>query len=99
MSAQRKDSKKDIVAREWFIRGRVQGVGFRWFVQRRALELGLSGWVRNEDDGRVRVYAVGNHDQLNQLAGYLYTGPRMAEVRGVEEHEAAVQQLNSFRTE
>lgn len=84
-------------AREWLISGRVQGVGFRWFVQRRADELGISGWVRNEDDGRVRVYAVGTHGQLNDLAGFLHVGPRGADVRGVEEHEAAVQQLSSFR--
>lgn len=61
--------------------------------------IGLRGWVRNEDDGRVRVYAVGTSDQLNDLAGLLHRGPRMAEVRAVEEREAAVQQLNSFHTE
>lgn len=61
--------------------------------------IGLRGWVRNEDDGRVRVYAVGTKDQLNELAGLLHQGPRMAEVRGVEEHEAGVQQLSSFYSE
>lgn len=91
--------KSHVSAREWYVSGRVQGVGFRWFVQRQAQELGISGWVRNEDDGRVHVYAVGTQDQLNRLAGYLHMGPRMAEVRGVEEREAAVQQLSSFRAE
>jgi acylphosphatase len=47
----------------------------------------------------VQVYAVGTADELNDLAGLLHTGPRMSEVRGVEEREAPVQQLNSFRTE
>jgi acylphosphatase len=84
-------------ARRWFVSGRVQGVGFRWFVQQRAAELGVSGWARNEDDGRVHVYAVGTLDQLNGLAGHLHLGPRMAEVRGVEEREAPVQQLSSFQ--
>jgi len=58
----------------------------------------LRGWARNEDDGRVQVYAVGSRDQLNQLAALLHQGPRMAEVRGVEEQEAPMQQLSSFRT-
>lgn len=74
----------------------MQGVGFRWFVRRHAERLGLRGWVRNEDDGRVQVYAVGTPDRLNELAGLLHRGPRMADVRGVEEREAPVQQLNSF---
>jgi acylphosphatase len=77
----------------------VQGVGFRWFVEKTAVSIGVRGWVRNEDDGRVHVYAVGTPDQLNELAGHLYKGPRMAEVRGVEEQEAAMQQLNSFHSE
>jgi acylphosphatase len=77
----------------------VQGVGFRWFVAKSADDIGVHGWVRNEDDGRVQVYAVGTPDQLRELAGLLYRGPRMAEVRGVEEQEAPVQQLSSFRSE
>jgi len=77
----------------------VQGVGFRWFVLKNAHGIGVRGWVRNEDDGRVRVYAVGTSAQLNQLAALLYQGPPMAEVRGVEEREAAVQQLSSFQSE
>jgi len=77
----------------------VQGVGFRWFVAKNADDIGVRGWVRNEDDGRVQVYAVGTPDQLKDLAALLYRGPRMAEVRGVEEQEAPVQQLSSFRSE
>jgi acylphosphatase len=77
----------------------VQGVGFRWFVQKNASDIGVHGWVRNEDDGRVQVYAVGTADQLQKLLALLHKGPRMAEVRGVEEQEAPVQQLSSFRSE
>jgi len=77
----------------------VQGVGFRFFVEKNALQIGVRGWVRNEDDGRVHVYAAGTAEQLNQLAAILHQGPRWAEVRGVEEQEAPVQQLNSFRSE
>lgn len=85
-------------ARLWFVSGRVQGVGFRWFVEKHANEMGLRGWVRNEDDGRVQVYAVGTADQLNRLGALLHQGPAMASVRGVEEREAAVQELRSFRS-
>jgi acylphosphatase len=85
-------------ARIWFVAGHVQGVGFRWFVSKHAEELGVKGWVRNEDDGRVQVYAIGSPDQLNELAGWLHRGPPHAAVRGVEEREAAVQQLDSFQS-
>lgn len=88
-----------ITAKRFFIRGRVQGVGFRYFAQRAAAELGVSGYTRNLDDGRVEVYAVGTLDQLADLAGRLWTGPRFADVRGVEEHEAAVQQYDTFHIE
>ena len=86
-----------LVARRWFVSGRVQGVGFRWFVHKHASELGMRGWVSNEDDGRVHVYAIGTPETLARLAGLLYQGPRMAEVRGVEQQEATVQQLSSFQ--
>jgi len=87
------------IARRWFIRGRVQGVGYRYFAQKSAVSLGVTGYTRNLDDGRVEVYAVGTEQQLSRLAGLLYAGPRWAEVRGVEEQEAAVQQYGSFRIE
>ena len=86
-------------ARRWLVRGRVQGVGFRYFAQQSAASLGLTGYTRNLDDGRVEVYAVGPEEKLSQLAGLLHTGPRWAEVRGVEEQEVSVQQYGSFRIE
>ena len=81
------------------VSGRVQGVGFRQFVYSRAIELGLAGWVRNEADGTVSIYAVGTPALLDRLAGYLHMGPRMAVVRGVEQQEAPVQQLSSFQVD
>ena len=91
-------SDRNLEARQWSVRGTVQGVGFRWFVARHAKAIGLTGWARNLDDGTVSVYAVGEKKQLDILAGLLHQGPQAADVRGVEEREAAVQQLNSFRT-
>ena len=88
-----------LTAKRYFIRGRVQGVGFRYFAQRAATQLGVSGYTRNLDDGRVEVYAVGTPQQLSDLAGWLWKGPRFADVRGVEEHEAVVQQYDTFQIE
>jgi acylphosphatase len=86
-------------ARRWFVRGRVQGVGYRYFAQNAAESLGLSGYVRNLDDGRVEVYAVGPPPALSELAGMLYHGPRWSDVRGVDEEQAAVQEYGSFHIE
>jgi acylphosphatase len=78
------------------VRGRVQGVGFRYFAQHSAERLGVAGWVRNRDDGCVEVYAVGSTEQLSELAGLLWKGPRWSEVRGVDESEAALEQVAGF---
>jgi len=78
------------------VSGMVQGVGFRFFVQNKARELGLSGWARNLDDGRVEIYAAGPEPKLNDLAAALHVGPRMADVRHVEQREEAVQSVSGF---
>lgn len=84
------------LAKRWFVTGRVQGVGFRYFVQERAAALDLKGWTRNLDDGRVEVYAIGTADRLNQLAAALHSGPRLADVRSVEEIDTGVEKLSTF---
>jgi acylphosphatase len=86
-----------MIARRWLVHGRVQGVGYRYFVEKSAVELGLEGWARNLDDGRVEVYAAGAQEKIQKLAGLLRVGPRWADVRGVEEHEAAVQKFGGFQ--
>lgn len=92
-------SRRNMIAKRFFIRGRVQGVGYRYFAQRAATDLEVTGFTRNLDDGRVEVYAVGTTQQLSELAGRLWKGPRMADVRGVEEADAGVQQYDSFQIE
>ena len=92
-------SAKRESARRWFVRGRVQGVGYRWFAQKCAAELDLRGYARNLDDGRVEVYAIGPADKLSEFAGRLHRGPHWADVRGVDEQEAAVERYSSFVTE
>src|SRR5438132_10550786 len=66
------------------VRGDVQGVGFRYFVQRKAQQLGLRGWVRNNDDGTVELVAEGGRGELEQLKRALEEGPRLARVDRVE---------------
>jgi len=85
------------LARHFWIRGRVQGVGYRAFAVRAAGEAGVTGYARNLPDGRVDVYAVGSATQLDQLAGLLHRGPRWAEVRGIEQREAAVVKYEGFQ--
>ena len=84
-------------ARHYLVRGRVQGVGFRAFVQRKAAELGLAGWVRNCDDGSVEALAQGPPARLSELEGYLRQGPLFSDVRSVEVTETGLTDASSFR--
>ena len=63
-------------ARLYYVRGRVQGVGYRNFAQQSGARLELTGWTRNLDDGRVAVFAQGPVDTLKELEGLLWKGPR-----------------------
>jgi len=83
-------------ARRWFVRGRVQGVGFRYFAQRAANQLGLTGYARNLEDGRVEVYASGTEHELSDFAARLHRGPAHAQVSGVEEQPAEIRSFGSF---
>jgi acylphosphatase len=67
------------------LRGRVQGVGFRWFVRVHARRLGLAGWVANRPDGSVEVAASGDQRELDEFARIVRQGPDGADVSGVEE--------------
>jgi len=93
-------TEKTIEARRFIVRGRVQGVGFRWFVEREAHILGIGGWVRNNHDGSVEVLAQGTRDQLSGLRSRLREGPRAARVDAVEESEAKpTEGAGTFRIE
>ena len=86
----------------FLVRGRVQGVGFRWFVHREAAELGLSGWVRNTEDGDVEVVVTGKAADLDELRRSLRRGPRGARVDQLMEHfleESEAEGLGAFRIE
>lgn len=86
----------------FLIQGRVQGVGFRWFVHREASELELRGWVRNTEDGDVEVVAAGHIDDLAELRASLRRGPRGSRVDRIIEHyldESEAAELDTFRIE
>ncbi|HEY4977661.1 MAG TPA: acylphosphatase [Candidatus Acidoferrum sp.] len=82
--------EKEKHARRFFVAGRVQGVGYRVFVQRLAEELELQGYVRNRQDGRVEVMAMGEPEKLRLLLKELKKGPMMARVTEVNEEPATV---------
>jgi acylphosphatase len=78
------DNRDSLQRLEATVRGRVQGVGFRYFVVRRAMELGLVGWVANAADGSVVLVAEGSPAALDALDGELQVGPTGAVVQAVD---------------
>ncbi|MBB6146331.1 acylphosphatase [Silvibacterium bohemicum] len=90
------------MVRHYLVKGRVQGVGFRWFVHREAAALRLSGWVRNTEDGHVEVVAAGEPEELSQLSQALHKGSRGSRVDSVVEHlleEQEAAKLGPFQIE
>ena len=86
----------------FIVKGRVQGVGFRWFVHREAADLGLRGWVRNNADGTVELVAAGTPEDLEELRAALRRGSRGSRVDAVVEHElveAEAEGLGAFAIE
>ncbi len=86
-----------MVARRYLISGRVQGVGFRYYVLREARALGLSGWVRNLMDGRVEALAVGDEAVLHAFEGRLWQGPPHARVTTLDSEAADAPDERDFR--
>ncbi len=77
------------MVRHYLVKGRVQGVGFRWYVHREAADLSLRGWVRNTEDGHVEVVASGDSEDLALLREALQKGSRGSRVDAVIEHDLA----------
>ena len=79
------------------VHGRVQAVGFRFFVERAARELGLTGWVRNLDDGEsVELFAEGDEQALERLRRALAEGPPQSRVESVDVRPAEPQSVRGF---
>jgi acylphosphatase len=88
------------IARKYVISGSVQGVGYRFFAEGWATQLGIRGYVKNLWDGNVEVYAIGAEAQLEEFKRHLASGPRGARVTRVEEYDEAVnKQYNGFAIE
>jgi len=84
-------------ARRFTIKGRVQGVWFRDSTRKKAESLGLSGHAINLNDGNVEVLACGDEAAIDQLAGWLQSGPPMAKVTQVIEDDAEWEDVAGFR--
>ena len=77
----------DLLVRHYQVEGRVQGVGFRWFVHGEAADLGLRGWVRNTHDGAVEAVAAGSPEQIAALEAILRKGSRGSRVDRIHIHD------------
>ncbi len=76
------------MVRRYLVKGRVQGVGFRWYVQQEAAALALRGWVRNTTDGHVEVLAASTPEQHEALHALLRRGSRGSRVDAIEVQDA-----------
>ena len=83
-------------AKRLIIRGQVQGVGFRDWMTARAAALGLSGWVRNRDDGAVEALVAGDPAAVEELLRACRRGPRLARVTSIEEDLAPPPETPGF---
>ncbi|MDO5492591.1 MAG: acylphosphatase [Nesterenkonia sp.] len=81
------------------ISGRVQGVTYRASAARKAGKLGISGWVRNTDDGDVEALAVGDPESVEEFVSWCGRGPRGARVDAVDEQEPTAAQLAELGAE
>ena len=88
------------IAKKFLITGRVQGVGYRYFAERWASQLGICGYVKNVWDGNVEVYAMGEAFALEELKRQLTDGPRSARVAAIDESDEPVdKRYNRFMIE
>ena len=83
-------------AARYVVQGRVQGVGYRYFVLRHAEELGIAGYAKNQADGTVEVVAEGADEALKELEERLNEGPSFAHVSGVEREAIAERGASGF---
>lgn len=87
----------DDVVRQIVIRGRVQGVGFRYWTMREAIRLGVAGWVRNRRDGSVEALFAGPADAVADMVARCRNGPGAARVDAVEDQPVATNALKMIR--
>jgi acylphosphatase len=81
------------------VRGRVQGIGFRYSTIRQAHRLGINGWVRNAANGDVEVWAEAEADKLDAFLRWLHRGPELAQVKEVDTEEKLPKGYQDFGVE
>jgi acylphosphatase len=86
------------ICKHWYVSGKVQGVWFRASTVEQARQLGLMGWVRNLEDGRVEVLACGDQKKIEQLHEWLKHGPKLAKVSDLLHEEIPWQEHEEFKT-
>ncbi len=84
------------MVRHYIVKGRVQGVGFRWFVQRESAPLNLRGRVRNTDEGHVEVLAAGSEEDLERLHACLRRGSRGSRVDCIEQFDRPIEEAENL---
>lgn len=90
--------RTDLVRVRVLVGGRVQGVAYRYFAEKHAARLGVTGWVRNLPDGRVEVLAEGTEPPIATFLARLEAGPALARVDSFEvSREAATGEFSTFR--
>jgi acylphosphatase len=85
-----------LTRRHVFVRGAVQGVGFRWFAKELADSMGLTGWIRNREDGSVELEVEGRADSLDEFERRLRTGNPSARVKEIVAETVAPRGGNGF---
>ena len=88
-----------MVARHYIVKGRVQGVGFRYFTRRLAEQLDIKGWVKNLENGAVEVHAEGDENPMEQFFRKIKRGPSLAFVQEVEAGEVEPEGYQDFSLE
>jgi acylphosphatase len=87
----------DEVVRQVVIRGRVQGVGFRYWTMREAIRLGIGGWVRNRRDGSVEALFAGSAEAVAEMTARCLNGPEFARVDGIEDQAVMANAVKMIR--
>ena len=85
-----------MLARRYVVKGRVQGVGFRYFVCRAAQNLGIRGCVRNLEDGTVEVHAQGGSETMTRFVAEIRSGPSFAMVEDIQEDDVETEDYEEF---
>jgi acylphosphatase len=88
--------KKELLGRSIRVNGKVQGVYFRQSAKEKSIELGINGWVRNEEDGSVYMEVCGNLESLDKLTEWVKDGPQQAQVTSVVTEDIQFIEFHNF---